>query len=73
MGNVIGQHTIEVRDSRWVVEHPMSCPLAEFGCAVSLAAEDLDGVPVPPGRYEVFVDDIDGRMWVGDVVLSGVS
>jgi len=64
------RHIIQFREDGWTIKHPLSCRLGDlFGCRVNLAAEDLDGPPVPPGRYEVAgVSDIDGRLLIGDRV-----
>lgn len=68
------RHIIEFRPDGWTIKHPLSCRIGDlFGCRVNLAAEDLDGPPVPPGRYEASVSDIDGRLQIGDRVDQGVT
>ncbi|MEU4781050.1 DUF6085 family protein [Micromonospora sp. NPDC023633] len=63
------RHVIQFRADGWTIKHPLACRLGDlFGCAVNQAAEDLDGPPVPPGRYVVTVDGIDGRLRVGESV-----
>lgn len=63
------RHIIQFREDGWTIKHPLTCRIGDlFGCRVNLAAEDLDGPPVPPGRYEASVSDIDGRLQIGDRV-----
>jgi hypothetical protein len=63
------RHIIDFRDNGWTVKHPLSCREGNlFGCRVNQAAEELVGPPAAYGRYECWVDSIDGRLIVGERV-----
>ncbi len=50
------RHVAEFREDGWTLKHPLACRPNLFDCALSRAAEFLDGPPAALGRYPVELD-----------------
>jgi hypothetical protein len=59
-------HVVDVEETRFGLEHPVSCRAAGLlNCPIDGALRALDGPPALPGRYPIELRD-DGILVVGD-------
>ncbi|WP_036391697.1 DUF6085 family protein [Micromonospora chokoriensis] len=62
-------HIIEFLPDGWVtLQHPLACRPTLAACPVNELVMELDGSPVPPGRYECEVNDLGDRLLILDRV-----
>ncbi|MFI5852287.1 DUF6085 family protein [Micromonospora chalcea] len=64
------RHIIDFRADGWTIQHPLACRPDLFNCPVNRVAgldlSQLDGPPVPPGRYECSANDLGDRFLLGN-------